>query len=132
MVDTSVSENLQGLETHRYENLPARLITFSSYNFRSILMTGTELSHAGFIFAETTAKKADKLVCVWCGLLLWDFVDHIDAIAIHQTFSNGICEFLHKRTPQGKENHTLPGLKISQLHIHLSKCGKITIHIPQR
>lgn len=80
----------------QYENKFERMLTFDR-KFKSLTMTAIELAYAGFVSVDQrlpTKKCDDHVVCVWCGLTLWQFVSHVNAIAIHQTHSHHKCKFL--------------------------------------
>ena len=89
---------LNGIEQWRYEDVHDRLVTYASPSFRCNSMTASELSSAGFIYSRMETKNTDQVLCIWCGLTLWQFADHVNAFAIHQAYDKGNCSFLSKHT----------------------------------
>lgn len=88
---------LEGIEQCKFDDIVDRIATFAR-KFQSVSMTGSELAKAGFISASFTTKSPDQVLCVWCGLTLWQFGDHVNALAIHQSHNRRNCSFLQKRS----------------------------------
>lgn len=100
-----VVQNSQSLGQIQYVDILKRLETYATI-FKCRYMTCTELAHAGFISfrsgrtsSTSTSSSRDQVLCVWCGLTLWTFVEHVNALALHQTHSHESCKFLEEILP---------------------------------
>jgi len=65
-----------------------RLKTYA--HFKSDVMPRLTLAEAGFVSLEA----GDQVECVECKLKLWNFVERVDAMAIHQAHALQVCPLL--------------------------------------
>lgn len=100
-----VVQNIQNLGQIQYVDILKRLETYATI-FKCKYMTCTELAHAGFISfssdrtsSTSTSSSRDQVLCVWCGLTLWTFEEHVNALALHQTHGYESCKFLEEILP---------------------------------
>ena len=78
--------------TKQFNKFSARMKTFRSYENK--WMPATQLAKAGFI----SGRRGDHVLCLWCLLILKDFTEPVDALAVHQLHSLNHCEYLKKTT----------------------------------
>lgn len=107
-----IVQNIQSLGQIQYVDSLKRLETYATI-FMCRYMTCTELAHAGFISVSShgtssTSSSRDQVLCVWCGLTLWTFVEHVNALALHQTHSHESCKFLKEILPGLSSKTYLP------------------------
>lgn len=74
-----------------YRREAKRLLTYIK-TFCSTTMTAISLANAGFI--STGKKDSDEVICLWCGLMLSEFQETVDACALHQAITGESCDFI--------------------------------------
>lgn len=79
----------RSLRLDKYNRLRERLLTFASC--QCDFVPAMQCAQAGFI----SQGQGDAVLCIWCRLVLREFKQPLDMLAIHQKHSSG-CEFLRR------------------------------------
>lgn len=89
--------------THIYEDLFARLLTFSGRN--KLKVSHLELAKAGFYFYA----EPDLVRCFCCGIMIWSWKETDDIVEVHKRHSK-YCQYILQLGQFGKPQEPQTGI----------------------